>query len=701
MPAGNRRKGFVVPIGGDATGLQKEFKRAETFSKDLERVFDLLADAAGLTGNELEGMGRDARAVSRVAEALGVDLDRTARAAKGAAGELDDTGQQARDSGRDLGKLDEESQQLWRQMRELGQQTGRTGRDMLGAGDDARKMAADLGRAEKAADGVMGALTAIGTGGAALVAGGLGAVIGTIVSQVDEVIERTDRPGVTAALFGLDPRDRDRVIAMANDLYRDAYGESIDAAAEAVAVIDRLWGDSLTTEQLRALTADVLTFTDTTGQGFIETINAARAMVASGLVPNVREAFNVITLGQQDLLDLSGDWLDTLREFSPNFVKLGFDGRRAFDFLSQANTAGFRDLDRAANLVLEFGVSVGELTDDQKDALKELGINWRTFQEDVLGGGDAAFESLDMVLDRLRKLDDAEVERVGAALFKTPFEDSTARAVKQLNLIDEALGTNTQSLRDAATAGDIFAADMFAVTESTGDELSQFAQDAQTGLGDEWSAMWRQIKESVTDVVEPIVMPLLEGIINWFDENKEQVQEWIDAFIGWAEEEIPNLMTKLGEFADSEFVKTTLPMLATIFGALARQSNIIATNVERIINLVPDIPSPSDLGNMDTPAAPGREGFVDSFLRRINPMEFIGRGHEGTIVPGITGENRLMLLQGGEEVITRNDPRHMRHGISGRGRNAPLIGVLNVYEPGATGDDIAAAVNWRVQRAAV
>ena len=68
--------------------------------------------------------------------------------------------------------------------------------------------------------------------------------------------------------------------------------------------------------------------------------------------------------------------------------------------------------------------------------------------------------------------------------------------------------------------------------------------------------------------------------------------------------------------------------------------------------------------------------------RKINPFVFVGaaRYHTGGIA-GLAPNEVPAILQRGEEVLTKQDPRHRNNAYNGRGNQAQSITLINSYDP--------------------
>lgn len=83
--------------------------------------------------------------------------------------------------------------------------------------------------------------------------------------------------------------------------------------------------------------------------------------------------------------------------------------------------------------------------------------------------------------------------------------------------------------------------------------------------------------------------------------------------------------------------------------------------------------------------------------REVSPFAFIGapRFHGGG-VPGVRKGEIPTILQEGEEVLTRNDPRHVSNGGKGGGASdGSGVRIINVLDPGMVSDAIGSASGER------
>lgn len=80
-----------------------------------------------------------------------------------------------------------------------------------------------------------------------------------------------------------------------------------------------------------------------------ELAHSATQLMRTGLANSVTEALDIITAGSQKGLDVTGDWLDSIGEYSTQFRKLGLTGSETMTLLKQGIEGGARDTDKVAD----------------------------------------------------------------------------------------------------------------------------------------------------------------------------------------------------------------------------------------------------------------------------------------------------------------------------------------------------------------
>lgn len=248
------------------------------------------------------------------------------------------------------------------------------------------------------------------------------AVVSTAWGAMNTAMDSQGSQGQFMAKMGLSPEDAATAASAAGAVYADNWGDSLGQVADAATVVAQALGGVGDEARLKELTADALAFGDAFGVDVTESMRAAQAMVSNGLAPSIEDAFNTMASGAQNGLNISGDLMDTMTEYSGQFSKLGIDGQAAMGLISQGMKAGARDTDYIADAIKEFSLRVND--GSAAAGFEKIGMNAEDMQAKIAAGGPGANKALTEVLDGLRGIEDPALRSQAAVdLFGTKAED--------------------------------------------------------------------------------------------------------------------------------------------------------------------------------------------------------------------------------------------------------------------------------------
>lgn len=177
------------------------------------------------------------------------------------------------------------------------------------------------------------------------------------------------------------------------------------------------------------------------GVDTVQAVGAASAAVTNKLVPSFEDAQDLLVTGYQILGSRGDDWADTLKEYSGYFKNLGFDGATALGTINQMIKAGARDTDYAADAFKEFNIRIIDGSELTKQALKDLGKDFKNIPQEITKGGPAALGALDKVIDKIKTIKDPiKQNEIGVALFGTQWEDTMRQVVSSVDISSAAIG---------------------------------------------------------------------------------------------------------------------------------------------------------------------------------------------------------------------------------------------------------------------
>ena len=233
----------------------------------------------------------------------------------------------------------------------------------------------------------------------------------------------------------------DEYKSVMDEVYKNNYGDSVMDIADAMGEVVARLGE-MDSSQLQKTTESAIALRDTFGYEVPESLRTVDTLMKNfGFTAD--QAFDYIVKGQQEGLDFSGEFLDTINEYSVQFGKLGLDANDMFNILKTGADSGAWNLDKVGDAIKEFSIRVIDGSDATQHALKTLGYDFEDTMETFAQGGDGARDVFFELITQLSYMDD-EVEKntVGVELFGTMWEDLGPEVIKQLSDMQvEAINT--------------------------------------------------------------------------------------------------------------------------------------------------------------------------------------------------------------------------------------------------------------------
>lgn len=314
---------------------------------------------------------------------------------------------------------------------------------------------------------------------------------GQLSEGFQQALDLTGAQGMFQAQLGVSADEAERIGGVAGKLFADAYGENMQEVQGAVtSVIQNMQGmKTASSDALETMTARAITVGQILGEDVSAVTRGVSQIMKTGLAPNAKAAFDIITRGAQLGLNSSEDLLDTFTEYSTQFRKLGLDGQTALGLIQQGLQGGARDADIVADALKEFSIRAIDGSDTTIAGFKALGLNATAMGKQIASGGVGASQGLDTVLDKLRSI-----------------ESPTKRA----EIAFQLFGTQSEDLGAA-----LFKLDPSTATKGLGN-LAGATDKASTALGDtpqaKFEAFKRGLQTSVVGYIASDVIPALEKI---------------------------------------------------------------------------------------------------------------------------------------------------------------------------------------------
>ncbi|ORB26621.1 hypothetical protein BST38_25495 [Mycolicibacterium parafortuitum] len=327
----------------------------------------------------------------------------------------------------------ERATRAYQEYEQAAQQAGEEGgRSFLGGIRGSLGQAAGLGEefAGGLASGFAGAgalsrLAGFAVPGVGWVAAGVSA--GALLAQgVSQGLESLQMKDVFQARLGLDEATMARYGQAAGSAYADMWGASVEDNLRAAqfAVQGGVINASASDEEIQQTIAHMQTLATVMGVDVQEAARATGQLIRGGFATDGQQAADIIASGFQDGLDIAGDWLDTITEYTTQFRKLGLDGGDAIGLIRQGLEGGARDSDKVADSLKEFSIRAVDGSKLTAEGFAALGLSADDMAARFLKGGDSARQAFDVTLRAVQSLSDpVEQALVWQSLFGTQWED--------------------------------------------------------------------------------------------------------------------------------------------------------------------------------------------------------------------------------------------------------------------------------------
>lgn len=319
--------------------------------------------------------------------------------------------------------------------------------------------------------------------------------------------------------LGLTAEETERLQEVAQSVYENGYGDSIESCVSDLALLrqnvreSKEWTDEMTQstlEQIETITALFDTNAD-------EVTRTVQVMKSSGLIENVSEGLDIITYGFQNGANYSGEMLDTLREYSPQFVKLGLDADSAMQLMIQGAENGAFNLDKVGDALKELSIRVVDGSDTTVQGFEAAGLSADEMAQKFAAGGETAKAAFQETLEGLASIEDP-VERniAGVNLFGTMWEDLGETVILSLADVEGGL----EGVEGA--------------TERAGEGLNNTFSARATSLARELKDSLLPLGEALLDIGEDILPDVKDGIEDFTEMMENMDAETAQSIIKFA-----------------------------------------------------------------------------------------------------------------------------------------------------------------------
>lgn len=369
-----------------------------------------------------------------------------------------------------------------------------------------------------------------------------------------------DSQAMIQAQLGLTGKEAEKLNEVAKGVWSNGFGEDLGQAQQAVTALYRIMGD-IPQAEMHALSEGVLTINKAFGADTQETMRAVNNLMKNfGM--SAQEAMDYVTRGFQENLDFSGEFLESISEYSTYFSEMGMTGDDFFATLKSGAESGAFQLDKVGDAMKEFSLRAKDGSKATNEAFQGLGLNATEMGNAFNAGGEQAKQAFETVVTKLQGVE-SETERnaIAVSLFGTQYEDLGEQAFTAFLTANKGLD-NVAGATDRA--GKAFA-------ESFGQRFQAFLRQAQTTL--------EPLGLVLLDIAEKALPPLVTGltmVATWFSNLSGGSQMFV-VIMGILGALIPPLLMAFGMMAQGmAFLVPIISKAWSIFGKL--RLALLATN---------------------------------------------------------------------------------------------------------------------------
>ena len=266
-------------------------------------------------------------------------------------------------------------------------------------------------------------------------------VIRNLIEEFKELMTETESAyNKFQAQTGASTEEMKAFKAEMDDLYNNAYGESLEDIGDKMAYVKQTTGE-VDPSNIRDLTENAIALEDTFGSDFNETIRGvSNLMKHFGL--DAQTAFDLFAKGSQNGLDYTSELGDNVAEYGGNFKQAGYSAQEYFQLLENGTKGGAYNLDKVNDSINEIKNRLGDGTigdnlDLFSDKTKYAFKSWsegKGTMKDVINS---------IVGDITKCTDEQEALNMAATAFGTMGEDANLEVVKSLT----TLGTSYNDVK--------------------------------------------------------------------------------------------------------------------------------------------------------------------------------------------------------------------------------------------------------------
>lgn len=503
--------GITIAIGADTTGVTnglkdigKQSNSVNSELRDVERLLKLNPSNVELVAQKQQLLSKQVELTTKKLDGLkGAQADVERQFSNGDIGE-----EQYRAFQREIvateGRLDHYKQSL-KDVESSSGEAGNATKGLSGKFDELGGSVEDVGEAVK--------------GGVLMEAADQLSQIGDKIVEIgndakDFALETQDSYGKFYANTTLSGQALQDLKGVAQDVFKSGVTDSIDEATDATILMKQAFGD-LNDSDLAKLTSQVMSLSQRTGTDVQENVRGSQQLMnAFGL--DSKKALDLMAAGYENGLNSSGDFMDTLTEYSPLFAQAGYDGKQMLDMLSAGAKNGAMNTDKTADAIKELGLKLNDQNTTVDTYFGSFSSGTQQMIQGLRDGKNTSAEVSAAIAKDLKNMT-PEQQKTALTAMGTQFEDLGVKA--------------TSALLDAAGSSDKLKGGI----DNVNGALDRAAKHTP---GQQWQSALNEMKTALlpigTDILNALlpVLQILGELAQWFINLPGPVKTFVESFGG-------------------------------------------------------------------------------------------------------------------------------------------------------------------------
>ena len=350
-----------------------------------------------------------------------------------------------------------------------------------------------LADAKTSTSRTLGAMRTLAVG-AGVAAAGAVAAIGTSALNVSNETDKATKK-IRAQLRTTEAEAK-RLGKAALGVFKNNFADSIEESGEAVMLLSEQLGDAARGQE-QALAEAAFGLRDAFGPEVDKVIAAVSTLTDEFEDLDPTQAMDLVVTGFQRGLDKSGDFLESIGEYSNLFADAEFSAAEFFSTMETGQAGGVLGTDKIADAMKEFQIRLTEGNEDVREALTEVGLDADEIFTGLSDGTLSVKDVWEQLLPAINAIDDP---------------------LKRNRILVALLGTQAEDLGTDFTTGLDSGKTSLKEMEGASESLNTQYDNLQDNLSGVWRTLITELSPLTDDIVE-MANTVLPEINKWLTEN--------------------------------------------------------------------------------------------------------------------------------------------------------------------------------------